>query len=194
MYNLTSSFSLRKSSFLTLSSLNVKLYNLVIIPILMAVASNIKIFTPMSPVPFTMQTFIVFLTLFNTDKLTSFLSFSIYLISGFSNLPFFASARGAAIIFSPSFGFIVGFLASSFFANNIKEFSTKLKYILRNILNDLFIIFIIYFFGYLNLLRFMDYKSAFIMGILPFVLFDFFKLIASKIVSYFWNKNIISGF
>jgi biotin transport system substrate-specific component len=191
MYNLSSTFSLKKSFLLSFSLLNVKLYNLIIIPVLMAIASNIKIFTPISPVPFTMQTFIVFLTLFNTDKLTSFFSFSIYLALGFLKLPFFASARGVAIIFSPSFGFIIGFILCSFFAGNFKEFSTKSKYIFKNVLNMIFILSTIYLFGYLNLLRFMDYRSAFIVGILPFVIFDLFKLFASKIISFIWNKKAL---
>ncbi len=80
---------------------------------LIAVCSWISI--PLFGVPFTLQTFAVFLIAGLFDLKTSALSMTAYLFLGAVGLPVFANFKsGAAVIVGPTGGYLIGFLAAFF--------------------------------------------------------------------------------
>ncbi len=76
---------------------------------IIAVCSWIQI--PSSPVPFTLQTFAVFLTVYVLGTKRAILSVLIYILLGAAGLPVFSGFRGGpGILFGATGGFIIGFL------------------------------------------------------------------------------------
>ena len=65
---------------------------------------------PTTP-PFTMQTFVIFLSLLSLGAAKASLSVSVYLLLGFIGLPVFSSFQGGiGALLNPTGGFIIGFL------------------------------------------------------------------------------------
>ena len=169
----------------------------------LSISAKIKFYLPFSQVPFTFQMLIIFFIIFSESRKIAFLSIFSYLLSGLLSFPVFSSTVGIQALLSPTGGYILGFLFSSFLANEseFKIQATKWnnKELNQNILVNLTIkglsaIFIVYLFGFLGLLRFTNPKIAFITGILPFILFDIYKLIICLFLfSKLYSKKEIKG-
>lgn len=68
---------------------------------------------PLGPIPLTGQTFAVGLTATVLDKKTTTASIFLYLLLGLIGLPVFAGGNGGVgVVFGPTGGFLVGFLAN----------------------------------------------------------------------------------
>lgn len=160
----------------------------------LSISAKIKFYLPISVVPFTFQMFVLFLIIFNENRLISFLSIVSYILSGILNLPVFANFSGFAALLGPTGGYIIGFMFTSLFAKesrkeNIKENGVFSNILVGNFIKGLFCIFTVYAFGFLGLLRFMNPKMAFISGILPFIIFDLYKLILAILLNFSWKKD-----
>ena len=69
---------------------------------------------PVFPIPFTMQTFAVFLTVYVLGVEKGFLSVAVYLLLGAAGLPVFSKFQGGAgVIAGPTGGYLVGFLLTT---------------------------------------------------------------------------------
>ena len=80
---------------------------------LISVCSLIQV--PLGPVPFTLQTFAVFLCIYILGIFKSAAAVAIYIILGLIGVPVFAGFRsGPAAIFGPTGGFLIGFILSCF--------------------------------------------------------------------------------
>jgi len=79
---------------------------------LTAVGALIRI--PVPPVPFTLQTFFVFLSGGLLGPKTGFLSQCIYLTIGLIGLPVFSGGGGPGYVFQPQFGYLLGMPAAAF--------------------------------------------------------------------------------
>ncbi len=78
---------------------------------LTGLAAQVSIHTPLTPVPFTLQTFAVLLTGAVLGPLRGVLSMLLYLAAGVVGVPWFAShAHGWG---GPSFGYILGFVVAA---------------------------------------------------------------------------------
>lgn len=86
---------------------------------LIAVGAFIKF--PMLGVPMTMQSFFVVLAAFVLRKELAALSVVIYILLGLLGLPVFASGGGLMYVFSPSFGYLLGFIVSVYFISYFKD-------------------------------------------------------------------------
>ena len=87
---------------------------------LLCVLSPLAIPTPMG-VAFTLQVFAVVLTGLVLKPLHALAAQFIYTLLGFCGLPVFAGYQsGAGVLFSPTGGFIVGFIAAAFFVSLLK--------------------------------------------------------------------------
>lgn len=169
----------------------------------LSISSKIKFYIPFSPVPFTFQMLVIFFIIFSENRKLAFLSILSYLLSGFLSFPSFAQNIGFQALLGPTGGYILGFLFTSFLADengiNVKKEKYYYKKSKQNILTILTIkgllaIFIVYLFGFLGLLRFTNPKNAFIIGILPFILFDLYKLIICLFIfSKLYYKKEIKG-
>jgi biotin transport system substrate-specific component len=96
--------------------------------VLTAVGGMLSI--PMPPIPFTMQTFFVLMSGLLLGPKYGPLSQALYIAMGLAGMPVFAGGSGGLHrVFSPSFGFLIGFVAASWvagaMANGVKPSSGK---------------------------------------------------------------------
>ena len=88
---------------------------------LTAVGAFIRI--PIPPVPFTLQTLFVFLSAGILGPRGGSLSQCLYLAAGLAGLPVFTGGGGLAYIFSPTFGYLLGYpLSALFMGHLVKRF------------------------------------------------------------------------
>ena len=80
---------------------------------LTAVGAFIKI--PLPYIPFTLQTFFVFYSGILLGAKLGMLSQIIYILIGLVGIPVFSNGGGPSYVFQPSFGFLIGFIISTFF-------------------------------------------------------------------------------
>ncbi|MEO0288284.1 MAG: biotin transporter BioY [candidate division WOR-3 bacterium] len=144
--------------------------------IFLTLTSKIKIFLPFSPVPITGQTFGIFLVslLFGKEAVVSVF---LYVMLGIFGIPLFANNLTFSI-FSPTYGYIIGFFVSSFLIVNLKKSFNKNLILLLILCN-----FLIYFTGAFYLFMYLSFvlhknvnliKILYI-GVLPFLPGDLLK-------------------
>ncbi|HEX2937597.1 MAG TPA: biotin transporter BioY [Ruminiclostridium sp.] len=96
-----------------------------------AAGAFIKI--PVGPVPISLQTLFTILAGIIIGPYLGALSQIIYIFIGLIGIPVFTSGGGPSYIFSPTFGFLLGFILSSFVSGTISSKIAKnsfLKYII----------------------------------------------------------------
>ncbi len=149
----------------------------ILFSLLLIVSAQIKIYTGFSPIPITMQTFIVLLAGVLLREYFSIFAILIYLILGNLGLPIFAGSIGINSIFGITGGYLIGFLLAVFFiGKSIKNI--KNSFLLFSVL--LFANYIlIYIPGLMQLYVFthMSIKQLFLTGFYPFIVGDFIKLL-----------------
>ena len=153
--------------------------------ILTGVCSKLKI--EIGLVPITMQTFAVLLSGSLLGAKKGFLSQLIYLLMGLAGIPWFSRGGGISYIFSPTFGYIVGFLFCSFLIGFLSE-----KGFDREILTCVLAMFlgnvILYVPGLLWLVRFVGFDKVLKVGFFPFVIGDLIKIfLAGVTLPFFWK-------
>ncbi|MBN2694466.1 biotin transporter BioY [bacterium] len=137
-------------------------------------SAQIKVFLPVSSVPFTLQTLVVLMigVLLGSKRGTAIVSS--YVLAGLVGAPFFAAPM---LITS---GYIFGFVASSFVIGKLIK---KDSY--ENILSLLKVMTVglltIYFCGALWLSFFIGVKAAILTGVVPFIAFDIFKILVASV-------------
>ncbi len=144
--------------------------------LVLALAAQIQILLPISPVPITGQTFAVLIlaTLYGS-KLGPATVLS-YLALGAAGLPVFAGgAAGAARLFGPTAGYLFGFLVAAIVVGALAEkgwdrrpATTAASMVLGNL--------VIYAFGVAWLSRFVASEKLLAAGVLPFLLGDALKI------------------
>lgn len=186
--------------------MNKRIKNLIIDSILLAVliiASKISIYT--SFVPFTLQILIVLIISLLLNYKESLIVIGIYILMGIIGIPVFSSSvAGVASFVTPSFGFIIGFLAMSFFVPfTKKKLANRINNkFLVNLLASLIGLFIDYFFGFCYAI--VLYKVLMVLEtqmstfkllfnfVIVFIPFDIVKcLLASTIVKRLENSKLI---
>ena len=91
---------------------------------LTAVCSWLQI--PAFPIPFTMQTFAVFLTVYVLGFEKGLISVSVYLLLGATGLPVFSKFQGGVgVIAGPTGGYLVGFLLTAAVTGILLRFSRE---------------------------------------------------------------------
>lgn len=86
---------------------------------LIAVGAYIKI--PMPLIPFTLQTFFVMLAGVTLGAEYGALSVIIYILLGLIGLPIFTGGGGIMYVVSPTFGYMLGFIAAAFIIGKLCE-------------------------------------------------------------------------
>lgn len=92
---------------------------------LMVAAAFIKI--PFPPVPLTFQTAVAVLSGLLLGAKKGAISMAIYCFMGLIGIPVFANGGGIMYVASPTFGYIIGFIASAFVAGLIARDGTSVK-------------------------------------------------------------------
>lgn len=155
--------------------------------LLLVVSAKISFHMPITPVPVTLQVAAVLLSGMLLGPVWGSLAIVQYMIVGLLGAPVFAdNVAGPAVIFRPSFGYIMGFLPGAFLAGILT--SQGERTVLRGLIAAFSGILIIYFFGMLWLAVsymvsgtsiFNSISMAFSHGIMPFIVVDSIKALLS---------------
>lgn len=144
---------------------------------LMIVSAYVRIPLFFSPVPITMQTFVLFLSIIVLGK-KAFFSQIIYLLLGIGGLPVFSNAGfGIMYLLGPTGGYIVGFLLTAIILPLVlprKKTFLKMFFI--------FLAACIFYLslgaGWLVLFHHFSIAAAFSLGIAPFIAGEILKILA----------------
>ncbi len=151
--------------------------------ILLTISSYLVI--PWVPVPLTLQTNAIFIlsALFGNLGIYSVMA---YLVAGTLGLPVFAEASGGAhILFGATGGYFLGFILASIISNFCWESQKHAVNVAMGIFLGTLVVF---FTGWLQLSIFCGYKVAFELGVQPFLLSEFIKMLLSFIMIYSYFK------
>jgi biotin transport system substrate-specific component len=148
--------------------------------ILLTISSKIKI--PFYPVPMTMQTLVVLFLGIALGWKLGLATVSLYLFEGIIGIPVFSGSpeKGVGIVYftGPTMGYLVGFLFTVYFAGSF-NFS---KNLFIKFFQLSFSISFIYILGILWLGTLIGWeKPLFKLGVQPFLLAEFFKILIISI-------------
>ena len=142
---------------------------------LMILSAYVRIPLFFSPVPLTLQTFILYLSIILIKNKASFAQL-IYLVLGVFGLPIF-SVGGAGLLYllGPTGGYLLGFLAVALIFPHLlpKDKSYFKVFFLFSLAN-----IVIYLFGitWLIFLHQFSFSAAILFGVVPFVITDILKI------------------
>jgi biotin transport system substrate-specific component len=89
--------------------------------LLVAISAQIRFYLPFSPVPITGQTFAVLVLGALLGSRRGGLAMLAYLVEGALGLPVFAAGVGLPVIFGPTGGYLVGFVAAAYLVGKLAE-------------------------------------------------------------------------
>ena len=144
--------------------------------IILAVSSKIKI--PFYPVPMTMQTLVVLMIGITFGWKLGLATISLYLFEGIIGLPVFSGTpeKGIGLVYftGPTMGYLIGFLATVFFAGKFNYDNNLIKNFLKLTIATSFI----YILGLIWLGGIVGWdKPIFKLGAQPFLLAELFKIL-----------------
>jgi len=145
--------------------------------LLTALAAQVAVPLPFTPVPITMQTFAVLLTGALLGRRLGALAMLAYLFEGACRLPFFAQGHGGVwyLLLAPTSGYLLSYPLAAFVTGWLTErgwdrrfFTAAAAMVLGST--------IILACGWLGLLRFFSPALAFVQGVAPFIVGDSIKV------------------
>lgn len=147
-------------------------------------SSQISVHLPFTPVPITGQTLAVLLGASVLGTSRALMGSGLYLVAGLIGVPWFAGGSGGvSVASSPTFGYIVGFIAASALVGYMasrgmdkKVLSTAVEMVAGNV--------VIYAFGvaWLAFSLHVSLASAVALGMVPFLLGDLAKLVMAAVL------------
>ena len=143
------------------------------------------VFLPLYPVPVTLQTLFTYLSGAVLGPWLGALSQLIYIMLGGIGLPVFASGKaGFGTLIGPTGGYLLGFIIASFAIGKASNLHTRPK---APRIAGSFVMgtAIIYTSGVLQLSQWMngDFQHALVVGVLPFLIGDAFKIVIATTVA-----------
>lgn len=143
---------------------------------LIAIAAQVAIPLPFTPVPLTLQPLAVILIGVVLGSTRGAAAAVLYLLEGMSGLPVFAQGHGGALwLLGPTAGFLYSYPFAAWVAGFVSERGWGSS-ILRAIAGMLLALGMIYLGGWSWLAMLTDARSAFAAGVAPFVLADIVKI------------------
>lgn len=166
------------------------LYDAIIIicgSLVVALSAQIRIYPGFSPVPITGQTFAVLMLGALLGSRRGGLAMLAYLVEGALGLPVFAAGVGLPVLFGPTGGYLVGFIAAAYLVGRLAErgwdrqiATTVAAMIVGNA--------VLHLFGFTWLAVLTDVKTAFVTGVYPFILGDLLKVaLAAAVLPVGWK-------
>ncbi|HYC60500.1 MAG TPA: biotin transporter BioY [Thermoanaerobaculia bacterium] len=143
---------------------------------LIAIAAQVAIPLPFTPVPLTLQPLAVIFIGVALGSTRGAAAAALYLLEGFSGLPVFAEGHGGPLWL---IGATAGFLYSYPFAAWVAGFVSERGWgssLLRAVTGMLLALGVIYLGGWSWLAMMTDARTAFALGVAPFVLADIVKV------------------
>ena len=143
--------------------------------------SFVRVYTPVTPVPFTLQNLALFVSLYFLSSKHASLSQFLYISAGLIGLPVFAAGiSGMLFLTGPTAGYLVGFVAAAFVMGKLMRLSGKIGFVkaaLIFVAGD--IIILTAGMLHLALVYKMGFTAAFAIGFAPFVAGDAIKIAAA---------------
>ena len=153
--------------------------------ILTAIGAYIRIPLFFTPVPITLQTFVVLLSGAVLGKRLGSVSQIAYISLGAFGLPVFQGyGYGISHIFGPTGGYLFGFIAASYIAGYLLKDRNTEKSMTKIFLTMITALTVIYFFGvaWLKLFLGTSLSSALILGLYPFIPGEVVKVMAASYI------------
>lgn len=154
---------------------------------LVGISAQLAIPLPFTPVPLTLQTFAVLLTVAALGSVRGLASMAVYLVAGMAGLPWFSGGtHGMAFA---AFGYVVGFLLAAVVVGRLSERGADrrpLTTVGQMILGNL----AIYAVGVPGLMLFahLGLVSALMLGVVPFLIGDAIKIaVAAGVLPLAWR-------
>jgi biotin transport system substrate-specific component len=149
--------------------------------LLTALAAQVSIPLPFTPVPITGQTFAVLLVGAALGSRRGAASMALYVAQGLAGLPVFAGGKaGLAVLLGPTGGYLIGFIAAAFVTGWLAErgwdrrpLTTALAMVLGNL--------VIYLLGVSWLAVFVGISKAPLLGMVPFIPGDILKIVLATV-------------
>ena len=172
---------LNKNKIFNLANISTVLFG----SIILIISAKIKV--DLYPVPMTLQPLAVLMIGMLFGRNLAIATIGLYILQGIAGFPVFANGGGLLYLFGPTGGFIVGFLIAGLVLGELADRGWG-----RNILSSIFCMmlgmFIIYFFGILQLSAIKGFAFAIIKGFYPFLVGDLYKLlVAGILVPFIWK-------
>ena len=153
---------------------------------------------PFYPVPMTMQTLVVLSVGVILGWKLGLVTIMLYLFEGLIGLPVFAGTPekgiGIAYFTGPTMGYLLGFIPAVFFAGFFK-INEKYNLFYKIIFNFIFLtisVSFIYIFGLIWLNNFVPLDKLWILGALPFLPAELFKISILTLCISLFGKSILS--
>lgn len=147
-----------------------------------------KIMVPLQPVPFSMQTFALFILAFTLGSEKAFFAVCAYLIEATLGLPVLSTPVNPLWFFGPTGGYLIAFPLSVYLMGKI-AFVKKEHASFRLLSSFVCGILLIYTLGVLFLSRLVGMKQAILAGIYPFILVDLLKLLCATCFCSIWMRR-----
>lgn len=161
------------------SSVVTKLSAAFVLALLMALAAQVRIMLPFTPVPFTSQVLVVLLGALVLGRYGA-LGQGMYLVMG-GALGWFSGMVGFAALLGPTGGYLLGFVVASMVIGELVE--RRKDWSMRQVLAVMSLgMLIIYSLGAAQLALFMgsDLTEAIVLGVVPFVIVDALKVLMAS--------------
>jgi biotin transport system substrate-specific component len=141
----------------------------------------IRIPLPFTPVPLTMQTFVLFMAVYYLNPKELGLSQAIYILAGLVGAPVFAAGvAGMLALVGPTAGYLVGFIVAGVLMSVIKS-KIKPDYFKMSLVFALgALIYLSLGTAHLWLVYHMTLKQAIFAGFLPFIAGDTAKILVAS--------------
>ena len=144
--------------------------------VLIAIAAQVAIPIPFTPVPLTLQPLAVILIGATLGATRGAAAAALYLLEGFSGLPVFAQGHGGAIwLAGATAGYLYAFPLAAWVAGFASERGCA-KSIVCSVTGMLLALGVIYAGGWSWLALLTDTRTAFAAGVAPFILADVVKV------------------
>jgi biotin transport system substrate-specific component len=144
--------------------------------LLIAIAAQVAIPLPFTPVPLTLQPVAVLFVGVALGSSRGAAAAALYLLEGFSGLPVFAQGHGGtAMLIAPTAGYLFSYPFAAFLAGFVSERNWGSN-VVRAISGMLLALGVIYLGGWSWLAILTDPRSAFVAGVAPFVVADILKV------------------
>ena len=137
---------------------------------------------PVTQVPITLQTLVIYLIVLTADRKVSLASVITYLALGAFGLPVFSGlSSGLGILFGATGGYMWGFILAALAASLLPRKKTVPNMIAKLLIATL----CIYLVGTIQLKYVLgiSFSAAITMGVLPFLLGDFIKCLVAMMVA-----------
>lgn len=143
---------------------------------IIAIAAQIAIPLPFSPVPMTLQPLAVLFVAAALGAQRGAAAATLYLYAGIAGLPVFAQGHGGAMwLAGPTAGYLISYPFAAYVAGSFSERGWG-NTIVRAICGMLVALAVIYAGGWSWLSQFMGARGAFVAGVAPFVVADIVKV------------------